>query len=106
MKSHRERVGVLVGSWFFLIVPWISKLSIPVGEFVPWSLGYSPFFLVPWIDVGNLATFEGWSEPLVFCFEPSFSRLPVWSLVKTLAAHFTIRAVVFIGSLKLTVFED
>ena len=72
-----------------------------------WSLGYGPcFFLVPWFDAGILATFEGLSEPLVFCFELSLSRLPVWSLVKTLALHVIIRAVVFIGSLKLTVFED
>ena len=47
-------------------MPWISKFSIPVGESVPWSLGYNPYFdLVPWIDAGNLATFEGVSESLV-----------------------------------------
>ena len=75
---------------------------------MPWILGcgrffLSVYFLVPWFDAGILATFEGLSGSLVLCFELSFSRLPVWSLVKTLALYVTIRAVVFIGPLELTV---
>ena len=68
-----------------------------------WSFFLSVYFLVPWFDAGILATFEGLSGSLVLCFELSFSCLPAWSLVKTLALHVTIRAVVFIGPLELTV---
>ena len=70
---------------------------------MPWILGCGRFFLsvyllVPWFDAGILSTFEGLSGSLVLCFELSFSRLLVWSLVKTLALYVTIRAVVFIGN--------